>query len=284
MTLPLDLVLVRHGESEGNVAFGLSRHGDDRHFTPEFLARHSSKWRLTPRGVEQAHAAGDWLRQHVAPRFDRYYVAEYLRAMETAVHLGFTDAEWRCEFYLREREWGIFDLMSYQERRERYADDLKRRELDTFFWTPPGGESMADLCLRIDRIIETLHRDCTDKRVILVCHGEVMWAFRVRLERMSQERYQELDVSSDPKMKIHNCQVLHYTRRDPASGALSPYLDWMRSVCPWDATRCKSDWQKIERRKATNADLMAVVEKTPRLRSEALAEGITDARSRPSSG
>ena len=33
----------------------------------------------------------------------------------------------------------------------------------------------------------------TDKRVLMVCHGEVMWAFRVRLERMSQETYRELD-------------------------------------------------------------------------------------------
>jgi broad specificity phosphatase PhoE len=92
MTLPLDLVPARHRESEGNVAFGLARPGDDRHFTRDFLARHSSKWRLTPRGVEQAHAAGDWLRRHVAPAFDRYYVAEHLRATETAAHLGFPDA------------------------------------------------------------------------------------------------------------------------------------------------------------------------------------------------
>jgi NAD+ kinase len=275
MTLPLDLVLVRHGESEGNVAFGLSRRGDDRHFTPEFLARHSSKWRLTPRGVEQAHSAGDWLRKNVTVRFDRYYVAEYLRAMETAAHLGFADAEWRCECYLREREWGIFDLMSYQERRERYSDDLQRRELDAFFWTPPNGESMADLCLRIDRIIETLHRDCTDKRVILVCHGEVMWAFRVRLERMSQDRYRELDVSQDPCMKIHNCQVLHYTRRSPVTGELSPYLDWMRSICPWNKAHSDERWQTIERRKCTNEDLLKLVERTPRLRSEALADAVS---------
>ena len=145
MTMPLDLVLVRHGESEGNVAFGLSRRGDHSHFTPEFLARHSSKWRLTEQGEQQARAAGAWLRAHLTSSFDRYYVAEYLRAMETAAHLGFDDAVWRCEFYLRERDWGVFDVMSYQERRQRYGEDLRRRAVDTFFWTPPGGESMAEV-------------------------------------------------------------------------------------------------------------------------------------------
>jgi NAD+ kinase len=273
MTLPLDLVLVRHGESEGNVAYGLSRQGDDCHFTPEFLARHSSKWRLTELGQEQARAAGAWLREHVAQAFDRYYVAEYLRAMETAAHLGFSDATWRCEFYLRERDWGALDLLSWQQRRERYGQDLKRRELDAFFWTPPGGESMASLCLRVDRVLDTLHRGCADKRVLLVCHGEVMWAFRVRLERMSQERYRELDASREPKVKIHNCQVLHYTRRDPVTGTLSPYLSWIRSVCLWDPDRCSAGWATIHRQAYSNADLLAVVEKTPRLRRADLVEG-----------
>jgi NAD+ kinase len=265
MTMPMDLVLVRHGESEGNVVYGRARQGDHGLFTPEFLSRHSSRWRLTPLGIEQAHSAGAWLRQHISEQFDRHYVSEYLRAMETAGHLGFAEARWYCEFYLRERDWGAFDLMSYEERRQRYSDDLARRELDTFFWTPPGGESMASLCLRIDRVLNTLHRECADKCVLVVCHGEVMWGFRVRLERMSQERYRDLDRSRDPHDKLHNCQVLHYTRRDPDSGAVTPYLNWMRSVCPWNPSLSSNAWQTIERPRYNSADLLAVVERTPRL-------------------
>jgi NAD+ kinase len=265
MTMPLDLVLVRHGESEGNVAFGKSRLGDDSHITPEFLSRHSSRWRLTPQGARQAEAAGDWLRRNIAESFDRYYVSEFLRAMETAAHLGFPDAEWLSEFYLRERDWGIFDLMSFEERRLRYSEEMKRRELDTFFWAPPGGESLASVCLRVDRVLDTLHRECADRRVILVCHGEMMWAFRVRLERMSQEHYRELDQLRDPKIKIHNCQVLHYTRRHPATGEITAHLNWMRSVCPWDPGLSSNDWQAINRPRYRNADLLAVAEKTPRL-------------------
>lgn len=268
MTMPLDLVLVRHGESEGNVAFGHSRRGSTHCFTPEFLARHCSQWRLTLTGQQQAEAAGIWIRQHLSPLFDRYYVAEYLRAMETAAHLGFADAEWSCEFYLRERDWGIFASMSFQERRERYAEDMKRRELDSFFWTPPGGESMADLCLRIDRVLDTLHRECSDKRVLIVCHGEVMWGFRVRVERMSQECYRELDQSRDVRIKMHNCQILHYTRRNPLTGRLASTLGWMRSICPHDLNLCYPDWQPIQRSRYSNADLLAAAEKFPRLRLE----------------
>jgi NAD+ kinase len=267
MTMPLDLILVRHGESEGNYAYGLSYRGDHRYFEAgsPFLRRHGSKWRLTECGREQAAAAGAWLRAQVAPAFDRYYVAEYLRSMETAAHLGFAEARWYCEFYLRERDWGKFDVMSIEQRKREYADDMRRRELDRFFWTPPGGESMATLCLRIDRVLQTLHRDCADQRVLLVCHGEVMWAFRVRLERMSQHRYQELDYSTDPLHKIHNCQILHYTRHDPVTGATAPYLNWLRSVCPWDLTRSRNEWERIERHRYSNEELLELVERTPPL-------------------
>lgn len=44
-----------------------------------------------------------------------------------------------------------------------------------FFWSPPGGgESMAQVCIRIDHTLNTLRRECSNQKVIIVCHGEVM--------------------------------------------------------------------------------------------------------------
>ncbi len=124
---------------------------------------------------------------------------------------------------------------------------------------------MATLCLRIDRILTTLHRECTEQRVLIVCHGEVMWAFRLRLERLTPERYRCLDQSRNPHDKIHNCQVLHFTRRDPETGAVATHLDWLRSVCPWDASLSSNEWQPISRTRYSNEELMNVVEQTPPL-------------------
>src|SRR5262245_50066290 len=123
MTMPMDLLLVRHGESEGNYAYGLTYRGDHRHFQPgcPFQGRHGSKWRLTDTGHEQARQAGAWIRANIGPTFDRYYAAEYLRAMETAACLELPEACWFCEFYLRERDWGRFDMMSYEQRKLEYA-------------------------------------------------------------------------------------------------------------------------------------------------------------------
>ena len=90
-----EVVLVRHGESEGNVAFTRSLHGDHSLYSGAFLERHSSLWRLTDRGREQAQVAGSWLKANVDSRFDAFYTSEYLRAMETASLLGLPGARWR---------------------------------------------------------------------------------------------------------------------------------------------------------------------------------------------
>jgi len=265
MTMPIDLVLVRHGESEGNVANCRSRRGNNDAFTTEFLARHSSRWRLTDKGIYQAQIAGDWIRNNISERFDRYYVSEYLRAMETASYLNFEDAKWYVDFYLRERDIGQLDVMSDEERRKRFAEELSRQQRDGFFWAPPGGESLANVSLRLDRVFNTLHRECSDKKVVIVCHGEVIWTFRVKLERMSQERFCELDKSNHPHNRIHNCQVLHYTRRNPETGQLMPYMHWMRSICPTDTSLSNNEWETIVRPKYSNWDLLREVKKEKRV-------------------
>jgi len=265
MTMPIDFVLVRHGESEGNVANKRSRAGDHSAFDGEFMQRHSSLWRLTDKGRQQAIVAGEWIRKNIRPYFDRCYTSEYLRAMETAALLNLDQATWYRDFFLRERSWGQLDVMSQEEKYTKYLDEMNRRERDGFFHAPPGGECMADVCLRINWILNTLHRECSDKRVIIVCHGEVMWSFRVKLERLTQQEYCRLDKSENPYDKINNCQILHYTRRDPVSGRLEANLNWMRSICPTDLSKSSNDWQAISRPRFTNDDLMSEVERVPRI-------------------
>lgn len=269
MTMPLDLVLVRHGESEGNLANKRSRDGDHSAFTESFMNRHSSKFHLTNRGIVQARATGDWIKAHIGAQFDRYYVSEYTRAKETAGHMRLNPPNgWFAEFYLRERDWGSLDIMPENERSKRFAEFLERRDLAPLYWPPPNGLSIAELCLYADRVLQTLHRECAGKRVIIVCHGEVMWAFRLRIERMSERRYNELDASKHPFNHIHNCQLLHYTRCDPQTGAVTPYVEWMRSVCPWDFAKSRNSWERIVRPRYSDDDLLRDAELTPRILNE----------------
>jgi hypothetical protein len=78
--LPVDVVLVRHGESEGNFAQKFSKVGDHSYWTPEFSQRHTSQYRLTDKGRyshpyivliirKQAQIAGDWLKANIAGEY-----------------------------------------------------------------------------------------------------------------------------------------------------------------------------------------------------------------------
>lgn len=268
MTMPINLLLVRHGESEGNIANYLSKQGSDELFTPEFINRHSSSWRLTDKGIQQAKNAGQWIKNNITANFHRYYVSEYARAKETAALLGFPDAQWYVEFHLRERDWGILETISHQERMRQFKSVLNRKEIDGIYWKPPNGESMADVCLRIDRVIATLHRECSEANVIIVCHGEVMWAFLLRLLRLSTRQYAELDRSKDPIDRIHNCQILHFTRANPTNNnEIDKYLMWWRSICPWDEKRSHKHWIEISRSRYSNEELLAEVDMIPRMLS-----------------
>lgn len=263
MSIPLHLVLVRHGESEGNKANELSRKGDNSAFTPEFRNRHGSSWRLTSLGIEQAKIAGKWLKENGHTHFDRYYCSNYVRALETAAHLELDGASWRIEYGLRERDKGIMEVMPENERQERFPEHLRQRALHRFYWYPPEGESLAEVCTRIRAgIMNTLHRECTDNRIIIVCHGEVMRTFQTLIERLSAEECHDLEKSKTPTDRIYNTEIIEYSRVNPQNpNDISPFVDWVRRICPYDQSLSSNIWQKIDRTQYSNAELLAQVEK-----------------------
>lgn len=155
--------------------------------------------------------------------------------------------------------------MPESERYEQFAAELAARREDPCYWRPPGGESLAEVCLRVDWVLGRLRRECVGQRCILVTHEDVMWAARFVMERFTQERWREMLLSADLREKIHNGQVLHYTRRDPESGELGPRMQWVRSVCPWDPARSPDRWESIEPPRFSNDELLSSVTATERL-------------------
>lgn len=256
--LPKNLVLVRHGQSEFNHIVHKLRNGEITwdELSPEVFARRGSKWRLTNLGREQAEKAGEFIRNELGvQRWDGYFVSDYIRAKETAAGLKLEDAEWKVEPHLRERDWGEVSLRDFVDRR----GTSSFRDEDAFYGAPPSGESIANVGLRFDRFLDTLHREYADKNVIVVCHGEFMWSGRVRLERLLEDEFLALDKSRHPFDRIHNCQIIHYRRVN------TPYISEMRHICPWDLSLSSNHWQPVTRKKFTNSDLMADVDKFPPL-------------------
>lgn len=256
--LPERLILVRHGESEGNIANKEAKEGNQRLFTPEYLATHSSKWRLTKKGIMQSQTAGAWLKEQCLTQFDRWYVSEHLRAMETAAHLELPEAKWFLDFRLRERDRGIMDVLPPDEYERDFARHHRQRQINRFYWAPEGGESIAQMCERLHGgILSTLHRENGKGNVIIVCHGEIMWGFRILLEKLTGDDFIRLDSSRHPYDEMHNCQILEYSRSNPdRPEEIRPYPGWKRSVCPWNQELSSNSWQEIVRPCLTNLDLM----------------------------
>lgn len=255
---PLELVFVRHGESEGNVAVKAAENGDDSYFTPEFRQRHSSTWDLTDKGIKQARAAGTWIRKNIhGGIFDGYYASTYRRAKRTAGFLDLPGALWNLRDYIREHDWGNLDVMTDEERHAKYPDVMERRGVNPYYFSAPGGESLADVLIRARvGILATLYRRLPNRRGIVVTHGNMIWPIRIIMEGLLPEEYLALKKKKDPQDKINNCQVFQYTRIHPKTGKVAEKFSWMRSVCPWKLDPKLDAWRPISHKKYTNQELI----------------------------
>src|SRR3989338_9810446 len=266
--LPIDIILVRHGQSEGNVANKASRKGDNSFFTPEFRNRHSRTFRLIDKGIVQAKTAGEWLKKNIPMPLDRFYVSDYLRAKETAAYLHLPKAIWRVEFHLRERDHALIDNCPDDEKKNLFAFEQRQYEADPFLAYPAGGgESLAALCLR-QKTTMMAHwaRECSDKRIVVVCHGHVIRAIQIEFEDLGHDDFIRLDSSEEPADKIRNCQIIWYTLRHPDTRVIEPHLVAVLSVCPLFPKDIVEDhgWRRMERNRYTSRDLLKEVDRYPR--------------------
>jgi broad specificity phosphatase PhoE len=266
MVMPIDLVLVRHGESEANIVQKQNKLDTENYeFPTNFSSRHDSRMRLTEKGVQQAEKAGEWLREHELAEFSDYYVSPHLRTLETAGHLRL-GGNWIRDDRWRERDWGEFGTATIKERDTFYKRNLASRALSEWYWCPTGGESLAaGVRLRFEDILDTLHRQSGHGKVIAVVHGEMIRTAQFVIERMTPLQWEEMD--DDEAYKMSNCQILHYTRKNPETGELTEKLQWRRSISPWDSALSWNDgqWTKIEPRTYSDEDLITEADSLPRI-------------------
>lgn len=257
-----DLLIMRHGESEGNAANRMSERGDIQALVTLYEERHSYHLRLSNKGCTQAEAAGTWLRENnVVPDFCT--VSEYTRAKETALRIALPQTEWTVNRHLVERDWGVFEGVSGAERNRQFSRQFAAYRREPFYWRPEGGETMAEVCERVTMFLLDL-AFCTPKaKTIVVCHGEVMWAFRIVLENLSVHQFKELHFSDNSFDQIWNCQMLHYSWRRAPGTVVSKGL-WRRMIRPTVEPTLVTDWEEISPVTFTNEQLRTEVERHPR--------------------
>ncbi|MFD6416530.1 histidine phosphatase family protein [Streptomyces sp. NPDC060194] len=181
MARPRRIVLVRHGESEGNA--------DDSVYERE----PDHALRLTENGLRQARAAGGPLRELFGREQVSVYVSPYRRTHETfrALDLDPDLVRVREEPRLREQDWG-----NWQDREDVRLQKAYRDAYGHFFYRFAQGESGADVYDRVGAFLESLFRSFEDPdhppNVLLVTHGLTMRLFCMRWFHWSVAEFESL--------------------------------------------------------------------------------------------
>jgi broad specificity phosphatase PhoE len=208
---PARLWIVRHGQSAGNVARDEASAAGKSMID---IAIRDVDVPLSPLGHRQADALGRWfagLAEEEKPEI--VLSSPYVRARQTAKAIceaGGVVGEARppiVDERLREREFGILDRLTTAGIREKYPELAEQRALmGKFYHRPPGGESWADVILRLRGALDTISLHHADRRVVIVCHQVVVLCIRYILEEMDEAQILAIDREAD----VVNCGILEY--------------------------------------------------------------------------
>lgn len=218
---PSAVFLVRHGESMGNVADAQAQAAGAGRLE---LDVRDPDVPLSDTGRSQATALGRWLA--CLPEDERptaVISSPFARALTTAeLAVQGLGLRVRTDERLRERDFGAFDGMTGTGIREQYPDEAGRRDLlGKFYYRPPGGESWADVALRIRSLLATEALLLDGARVLLVAHQAVIMVFRYVLEGLDEPALMALDT----REQIANASLTRYDAGPDGSWVLRAFND-----------------------------------------------------------
>jgi probable phosphoglycerate mutase len=208
---PERLWIVRHGQSAGNVARDAA---DAAGLGVIDINLRDVDVPLSDLGRNQAQALGRWFAAlPESQRPEVLLVSPYVRARQTAKTIcemgGVTESARQpvVDERLREREFGLWDRLTTAGVRERFPDQADQRALlGKFYHRPPGGESWADVILRLRSALDTISLHFADRRVLVICHQVVVLCFRYILEEMDEAGILAIDKQGE----VVNCGLCEY--------------------------------------------------------------------------
>ncbi|MEU4160651.1 histidine phosphatase family protein [Actinoplanes sp. NPDC026670] len=210
-----ELILVRHGQSLANVAFPAA---DAEGLMEAVVSGRDADVPLTATGEEQAAAVGRWLAARPEERRPQVVITSpYLRARETwrIAADGLDLPAPTTDDRLVDRLMGELELLTRAAVAARFPGEAARRaQAGEFEYTPPGGESFADIAVRLTSFLDDLHAGHPGERVIVVAHDSVVLMMRAVIERLDWAEVIAVEKSSG---NVRNASI---TRFDGSSGVL----------------------------------------------------------------
>jgi broad specificity phosphatase PhoE len=233
---PERMWLVRHGQSQGNVARDVA---DEAGLHEIGIDVRDVDVPLSELGFRQAEAAGRWFAQRPPEERPEIILSSpYLRARQTADAickagaLAGAPARTTIDERLREREFGIFDRLTTIGIRDRFPEEAAHRSrLGKFYHRPPGGESWADVILRLRSMLNTINLHYCDRRVMVVCHQVVVLCMRYILEELDEQQI----LAIDKQAEVLNCGICGYEFEPDTKGLCKPSLEVWNYGVPLEA-------------------------------------------------
>lgn len=211
------LGVVRHGQSTGNVTAQQAEVGGLEVID---IPERDADVPLSPTGRRQATAVGRWIAALPDDRRPQVaVVSPYLRTRQTAeLALADVGVATVVDERLRDRELGVLDLLTGRGVQARLPAEAQRRQrLGKFYYRPPGGESWADVLLRLRSLLRELGADHPAGRVLLVGHEAVVLLVRYLAESLSEEQLMAVARGTS----VANCSISSWRR---SGGVLRPEL------------------------------------------------------------
>ncbi|XP_051146607.1 phosphoglycerate mutase-like protein AT74 [Andrographis paniculata] len=250
--LPKRIILVRHGESAGNVD------GSAYSTTPD------NKIPLTPLGIDQAKLAGSQICRVVSDEGASsdwkvyFYVSPYVRTRSTLREIGRAFPKnkvigVREECRVREQDFGNFQVAErmkvIKETRERFG---------RFFYRFPEGESAADVFDRVSSFLESLWRDIDMNRLhrnpsdalnlVIISHGLAIRVFLMKWFKWTVEQFEHLNNIGNCEFQVMQLGMggeyslaVHHTDEKMQEWGLSAE---MIAEQRWRASANRGDWNE----------------------------------------
>ena len=192
---PKRLWLVRHGQSQGNIARDAAHEAG--HSVIDLDLRDVDV-PLSDLGREQAEAAGRWFA--ALPEAEKPEVLLSTPLCSRASRPRRRSAARAALPGAPSRRWSTSACASASSAcstasprigiSEQYPTEAAHRaKIGKFYHRPPGGESWADVILRLRSALNTINLQYAEKSVLIVCHQVVVLCIRYILEELTEGRH-----------------------------------------------------------------------------------------------
>ena len=234
---PTTIVLLRHGQSFGNIIDSQLIKNTIPEYSKKFLLKGDAEWPLTELGHQQAYRAGLVLRERFPDGFDHIFCSPFVRSQQTLNNLEIGSGIF--EPLLQEQSWGQLNGPEILERiaerqtfEKEYQYNVDLRPLD--------GETIREVYARVSSFWQQQRDNLHGKTTLIVSHWTPLFLSRLVLNEIPLEEFSSAYCLPRP---ILNCQMDIYCTHSPLKNAAKGW--WNCSLC-MESLVCESyPWQRL---------------------------------------